>query len=85
MEVEKNENGHHRGLHIVVINPESGMVESAKAFDTYKSSEGLDKFLDTATIPDRHIVITACKDDCVTHLSDKAKRWLYNLGSTQAF
>ena len=43
--IEKNENNHLRGLHIVIVNPTSGKVEVAKAFDTYKSSNKLDEFL----------------------------------------
>ena len=45
IEVEKNESGHLRGLHIVVISPINGKVISAKVFDTYKSSAGLNDFL----------------------------------------
>ena len=45
IEVEKNESGHHRGLHIVVISPVDGKVIASKAFDTYKSSNGLNHFL----------------------------------------
>ena len=35
VQVEKNTNGHDRGLHIVVINPGDGHICLAKAFDTY--------------------------------------------------
>ena len=45
IEVEKNENNHHRGLHMVVLDPASGKVELAKSFDTYQSSEELDKVI----------------------------------------
>lgn len=36
--VEKNENNHYRGLHIVVVNPANEKVEMARAFDTYETS-----------------------------------------------
>ena len=68
----KNENKHYRGLHIVVINTPYGTVEFAKVFDTYKSSAELDDFIDQG-VPEHYIVVVACKDDCVTNLSNKAK------------
>ena len=37
--MEKNVNGHERGLHLVVLNPTNGNIELAQIFDTYKSSE----------------------------------------------
>ena len=43
--VNKNENGHERGLHLVVINPESGQIEISRVFDTYKSSSELENFI----------------------------------------
>ena len=45
MEVESNESGHYRGLHIVIINPFTGIVESAQVFDTYKTSKRLNEFI----------------------------------------
>ena len=41
-QVEKNEFGKMGGLHVVIINPYSGKVERAIAFNTLKTSEGLD-------------------------------------------
>ena len=43
--LETSENDSKRGLHIVVINPYSGTVESACIFDTYISGEKLDDFI----------------------------------------
>lgn len=37
--IGKNESGHFRGLHVVIINVSDGKVEFAKAFDTYKTSK----------------------------------------------
>ena len=41
----------------------------------------LDKCIDQGDIPDGHIVVAACKDDCVTKLSEKGKLWFENMGS----
>lgn len=78
--VNANENGHHRGLNIVVINPGNGEVVVARAFDTYKSSEKLDTFIRNG-IPEGFIVVAACKDECKTQLSQQAKLWFENMGS----
>ena len=77
--MEKNENDHYRGLHIVVIDVDTGRVETAKVFDTYESSEGIDAFIDGG-VPEGHIVVAACKDECTTKLSMKAKEWFDKLG-----
>ena len=45
VQVEKNENEHYRGLHIVVFNPYNGLVDSAQVFDTYKTSTNLENFI----------------------------------------
>lgn len=70
--VDLNEHSHDRGLHIIVVNPDNGKVEMATAFDTYKTSYVFDAFIAKA-MPDGYIVIAACKDDCVTKLSETAK------------
>ena len=71
IEVGKNESGHYRGLHIVLVNPLNGNVEWARVFDTYKDDKAFDEF--TKMVPDGTIVIAACKDDCVTQLSEEGK------------
>ena len=73
--IKTNKNGHLRGLHISIINHISGKLELAQAFDTYKSSTELDLMIDNKAVVPGHIVIAACKDDCVTNLSEKAKKW----------
>lgn len=80
--VEKNEHNHYRGLHIVVINPTNGKVETAKVFDTYKKADGFDSFI-TKHIPEGHIVVAACKDECTTSLSQSGKQWFANMGSKE--
>ena len=67
--MEKNESNTLRGLHIVVLHPNTGKVVTAKVFDTYAYAELFDDFV-TKKIPDDHIIIAACKDDCVTKMSE---------------
>ena len=45
MELEKNSNDHLRGLHIVVLDSQSGEVQLAQVFDTYDSSQEFDHFI----------------------------------------
>lgn len=71
-----------RGLHVVVINPADAHVESAKVFDTYSTSESFDAYI-SRDVPEGHIVVAACSDDCVTNLSDKGKQWFANMGSEE--
>ena len=73
-------NGHYRGLHIVVINPSNGAIDTAEVFDTYESCKLLDDFIEDE-IPKGRIIVAACKDECVTKLSEKAKKWLAGMGS----
>lgn len=80
--MENNENGHQRGLHIVVFNPFQGIVNVAKVFDTYKSSYQFGEFI-AQQIPDEHIVIAACKDDCTQNLSNEGKLWFASMGSEE--
>ena len=80
--VQKNCNGHYRGLHIVVINPNNGVVETAKVFDTYESSKEFEEFIDKP-LPIGHIVVAACKDECSNHLSHEAKMWFCNMGANE--
>lgn len=78
----KNENGHDRGLHVVVMDPQDGGSAMGRVFDTYKSSEAIDQFIDeNEEMPDGNIVICACKDECSKSISEKAKQWLQNCGS----
>ena len=80
--MEKNENNHYRGLHIVVINPRNCKVETAKVFDTYNSSFEFDKLI-LDEIPQGHILIAACQDDCITKLSYDAKTWFTSMSSRE--
>ena len=68
-------------MHIVVLNP-ADKDGWAQVFDTYARSEELDDFI-TKQIPEGHIIIAACKDECTTKLSQAGRRWFSDLGSTQ--
>lgn len=74
--VQLNEYNNQRGLHVVVINPKDGEVDFAKVFDTYKSGDSFDKFIDEG-VKEGFIIVAACKDDCVTNLSNEACEWFY--------
>ena len=80
--VEKNENDHYRGLHIVIINPSNGKVSAGRVFDTYKTSEQLDSFI-LNCVPDNYIVVAACKDECVAKISLAAMQWFIGMGSKE--
>ena len=67
VEVQKNETNHYRGLHIVIIDPAAPTeknVKFSKVFDTYNSSNAFGKFV-LQDIPPGHIIVAACKDECV--------------------
>ena len=80
VDISVNNHNHERGLHVVVINPESGEVESAKIYDTHMHSEGLDAFIKNG-VPDGYIVAVACKDECANNISNNIRLWLSNMGS----
>ena len=72
-----------RGLHVAVINPKDFKVTFNQVFDTYKSSDELDKFIKDNDIPKGYIVAAACKDDCTTKLSKRGISWFETLGSKE--
>ena len=80
--VKENHTGNYRGLHIVIINPENGHISFAGVFDTYTSSEHLEKFI-AHDVPRNHIIVAACKDECVKNLSQTCKMWLSDMGSKE--
>lgn len=83
IDIEENESRRLRGLHVAVIRPSDGQVVSAKAFDTSASSTGLEDFISNAEIPEGYIIAAACMDDCASNLSETAKVWFANMGSTE--
>lgn len=80
--MEKNLYGHDRGLHIVVFNPNNGIVETARVFDTHMNGDQFDRFI-LKDIPNGHILVAACKDDMFGKFSEEAKLWFENLGSKE--
>ena len=80
--INTNTNNHHRGLHIVLINPSTGSVDSAQCFDTHKTSSALDAFT-SRQIPEGCIVAVTCSDDCVSQLSSSARSWFESMGSSE--
>ena len=78
--MEENENGHFRGLHIVIFDPFCSKIIKAQVFDTYLNSSRFNEFIKTP-VPKGLIVIAACMDDCSMKLSPNAKKWFVNLGS----
>lgn len=85
VEMERNENYHFRGLHIVVLNPYNGEIVFKKVFDTYTTSALFDDFIDGDTIKPGFIVAAACKDECVKGLSNKARKWFADMGSKEIY
>ena len=83
LELEVNENNHDRGLHIVMIDVDTGKVSHAEIFDTYKSSNALDWMIKKIDGKKDFIIVAACKDECVTKLSFYAKKWFSNMGSAE--
>ena len=68
-----DENHKDRGLYLVIFDMKQGSIEYNMCFDTYKSSQVFERFIDGVVISKGSVVIIACKDDCVTNLSDKCK------------
>ena len=77
VDVDLNEHAHLRGLHIVVIDPATGNVKTAKSYDTYMSSDGILMYIndDYPKVKKGHLIVVTCKDDCVTGMSETVKNW----------
>ena len=82
VDIAENENGHHRGLNIVVVDEITGKVKRAQAYDTYESFDKFEEFIEEAKyFPDGTIVAAACKDDCITKMNLPGKQFFWGLGS----
>lgn len=71
-----------RGLNVVVVDPFDGVIADTTSFDTHWSetdSNDFAKFLDW--MDPGMIIVVCCKDDCVEHLTQDARRALQALGS----
>ena len=68
-----------------MIDPYLGKVKFGKVFDTYKSSIGLEEFINTIDPLKNmgYIIVAVCKDDCITNLSDHVKKFFEDLGSKE--
>ena len=53
-------------------------------FDTYKSGTVFDDFVGKG-LPYGQVVVAACKDDCVTNMSDLGKKFFSAMGSKEIF
>ena len=82
MQIEENSSSHCRGLHMLIICPISRKIKVQKCFDTYTSSEDLEKLIDNEIL-DGDFVIAACKDECARNLSHKVKAYFSEMGSTE--
>ncbi|TKJ31041.1 MAG: hypothetical protein CEE40_03035 [Chloroflexi bacterium B3_Chlor] len=72
-----------RGYNMVVLDPRSGLVESAGHFDTFASEEQSQLLADfLATIPAGKIVAVAVEDEASLHLTEEAVRALGSIGAT---
>ena len=80
--MERNSNGHYRGLHVVIINSKTGQVHMARVFDTYKTSVQLDDIINNE-IPPFCIVAAACKDACHENLSEEVMQWFESMGAKE--
>ncbi len=73
-----------RGYNIVVLDPKTGKVEAAEAFDTFSSEEESERLVEfIEQIPDNKAVAVAVKDEASMHLTEAAVRALQSLGSRQ--
>lgn len=57
-----------------MINSANFKVEFAQVFDTYKTPDMFDLFIENA-IPDGMIVAAACQDECMSNLSKNGINW----------
>ena len=77
-----NESGNDRGLHMVIVDAATGVIQDAQIFDTYKTSDALKVWQSKEWVAG-DIVVAACKDDCANNLSEECKEWFENMGSKE--
>ena len=80
--LNRNSNSNYRGLHIVILDINTGKTLYAQVFDTYTTSEYIDKFI-KFDFPEGSVVVAACKDECAKNLSNDARQWFANMGSKE--
>ena len=74
VKLKPNRNGNYKGLHLVTVNAQTGKIKSAQVFET--SSSEFETFIENEGVPTGDIIVIACKDECVSNLSDIVKIWL---------
>lgn len=73
-----------RGLNVVIINPSTGRVISAKPYDIWGNpfAEGKRFSAEVDATPDGHVLIVALKDSGLENADDTILRTLRSIGST---
>ena len=72
----------HKGLHIVVLNQHDGEVQLSRVFETNRSPDDLDDFInDLREVGEGRIIAVGCDHDWAKKLSWKAICWFTLLGS----
>lgn len=68
-----------------MINPNNGMVDMSKIFDTCTTSQILEAFIEELQefIVKDYIICAACHDECTKNMSQKVKDWFISMGSLE--
>ena len=54
----------------------------ARAFDSFNNDHWFDDFV-KCELPEGHIVVAACKDECISNMSSEGKKWFEKMGSKE--
>ena len=84
VQIEKHDTGF-CGLHVVIINSNTGQVESAKAYESFKNFYKFEEFVDKITkkMPKGHIAVAAIKNDIHKKLYAIGRNFFQTLGSDE--
>ena len=73
-----------RGIHIAAIDQLTGKSIKCDVFDTYRSSKRLDEYYGKyGSLKNGNIIVAACKDEFLSNLSQDAKTWFDDMGSSE--
>ena len=68
----------------MIVNPNNGKVASAKAYDGFETYDEMDKQIDVwKAIPEGHIIIAACNDECMIMKHMDARQFFADQGSSE--